>query len=484
MNPSDQSPDNRQPLDEGLPREASPETRPSGSSALRHTRRYGDSSAVSQHQPGDDDAPAAPTLGERLARDAAAARGGGARPAGDDPNPPTGFVGTAPSPNAPATQAFEHVGSAGISPAGSAHAAGQDEVTRGAAPASSGAGPAASPSRNSVVENADRPSGLAGVGAQGTRPEPDFLNGFDDDEVGEYVPGQWDEPAEETTTRAHRPVPAQPAGTPSAVRPVSSDTSAMPVSSSAGLAGAAAVAADEDRLTAERRKDEDTPFLRRADTSAEDTLASNRRSANDSEYRNRLAVLEYEKAAFGGIRLGSGFFGWITAMGMLGLLSLLTGAIFGVASYVNNTTSAQATRQIQSYTTGQALTGQNGIIAAVVAGLILAIAFAAGGYVAGRMARFSGVAQGLGVWLWFVAVTAALTVAGIFGISALPSGTVSKWVPSMDTLSSPAALISMAAVLVLSLLAAMAGGAAGMRYHRKIDRADFASELGEDWRDA
>ena len=42
------------------------------------------------------------------------------------------------------------------------------------------------------------------------------------------------------------------------------------------------------------------------------------------------------------------------------------------------------------------------IISAIVLGLVLFIAYFAGGYVAGRMARFSGMKQGLAVWIWAV----------------------------------------------------------------------------------
>ena len=47
---------------------------------------------------------------------------------------------------------------------------------------------------------------------------------------------------------------------------------------------------------------------------------------------------------------------------------------------------------------------------------MLLVAYYFGGYVAGRMARFNGPRQGLGVWLIGLVVTVALAVAGaLFG---------------------------------------------------------------------
>ena len=47
--------------------------------------------------------------------------------------------------------------------------------------------------------------------------------------------------------------------------------------------------------------------------------------------------------------------------------------------------------------------------------LVLALAWYAGGYVAGRMARFDGARQGVGVWLWTLLVGAALAILGAIG---------------------------------------------------------------------
>ena len=44
--------------------------------------------------------------------------------------------------------------------------------------------------------------------------------------------------------------------------------------------------------------------------------------------------------------------------------------------------------------------GTVGIVGAIIVAVVLLVSYYAGGYVAGRMARFDGAKQGLAVWLW------------------------------------------------------------------------------------
>src|SRR5437762_1335179 len=53
-----------------------------------------------------------------------------------------------------------------------------------------------------------------------------------------------------------------------------------------------------------------------------------------------------------------------------------------------------------------------GIAGGALLVLILVIAYYAGGYVAGRLARFDGALQGVGVWLIGIVVTIAFAAAG------------------------------------------------------------------------
>jgi uncharacterized membrane protein len=116
--------------------------------------------------------------------------------------------------------------------------------------------------------------------------------------------------------------------------------------------------------------------------------------------------------------------------------------------------------------------GLTGGIALLV---VLFLAYLAGGYVAGRMARFDGVKQGLAVWIIGLLVAVLLGIAGavlgsqynVLSQLNLPSLPISG-----DTLTT-AGIIALVAVLVATLLGAILGGKLGTRYHRKVDRAGF-----------
>jgi hypothetical protein len=165
------------------------------------------------------------------------------------------------------------------------------------------------------------------------------------------------------------------------------------------------------------------------------------------------------------MRFWLAFFGWLTATG----LAVLLGAIAaGVLTAVGNSNGATAS------TTGlQSL----GIAGAIVTAVILFVAYYAGGYVAGRMARFSGAQQGVAVWLWGIIITVLAAIAGAIGsqfglFSAV--GSIAQ-VPVNGQTLTVAGLVGIVAALALSLLGAVLGGLAGMRYHRKVDRVAFGA---------
>jgi hypothetical protein len=108
--------------------------------------------------------------------------------------------------------------------------------------------------------------------------------------------------------------------------------------------------------------------------------------------------------------------------------------------------------------------------------VILLVAYYAGGYVAGRMSRFTGARQGLGVWIIGLAVTLILAAAGaLLGAkyNVLSQLNLPR-IPVDEGSLSTGALIALAAIVLGTLLAAIAGGKAGTHFHRKIDRAGLA----------
>jgi hypothetical protein len=164
-----------------------------------------------------------------------------------------------------------------------------------------------------------------------------------------------------------------------------------------------------------------------------------------------------QKRRFGGIRWGSAFFGWVTAMGMAVLLSALVAAVGAGLGMVNLPLDPATARTV-------------GVTGAIVLLAILFVGYYCGGYVAGRMARFAGAKQGVAVWLWaLLAAVIAAVVGSVAGVrfDALPS---LPGLPVDGAELTTGGMVVGVGVLVVTLVAAVLGGLAGMRYHRKVDR--------------
>lgn len=201
---------------------------------------------------------------------------------------------------------------------------------------------------------------------------------------------------------------------------------------------------------------------RRGDTVVTETLPGRSERAVRED-----AVLD-QREAFGGVKVGSAFFGWLTATGMAVLLTALVaaaGTAVGVATQTNVDQAANdASKNPQSV----------GLVGGIALLVILFVAYYCGGYVAGRMARFNGTKQGLAVWLW--AVVIAVVVAVIAAVAGSKYDVLSQLnsfprIPVDGGTLSKGGIIALVAVAVASLLGALIGGRAGMHYHRKVDRA-------------
>lgn len=175
--------------------------------------------------------------------------------------------------------------------------------------------------------------------------------------------------------------------------------------------------------------------------------------------------LEYRRAEFGGLKGGAVFYGWLISVAMT---ILLVGIVSAIATGVGSSldvTKAQAQMQADNI----------GLSAAVAILVILMIGYFTGGYVAGRLARFDGARQGIGVWFLGLVITIiVVVVGGVFGSQYnifervnLPS------IPIPDNTLSQGGILTLVAVLVGTLLTAFLGGIVGQRFHSKIDRAEI-----------
>jgi hypothetical protein len=166
--------------------------------------------------------------------------------------------------------------------------------------------------------------------------------------------------------------------------------------------------------------------------------------------RDAVAV---QRARFGGVKWGAAFFGWLSANGLAVLLIALLSAA-GVAIGLTNGVDTASEAAAQANTLGLA-----GGIAILV---VLFLAYLAGGYVAGRMARFDGVRQGVAVW-----------IIGLIVVLLLLEQLNLPRIPIDEGTATTAGIITLVAILVATLFGAVLGGKLGDRYHRRIDRVGF-----------
>jgi hypothetical protein len=176
-------------------------------------------------------------------------------------------------------------------------------------------------------------------------------------------------------------------------------------------------------------------------------------------------IVDRQRAEYGGLNWGSAFFGWLVSIGVASLLIAVLSAA-GAAIGLTSTSSSQAGSDAQRNA------DTVGIVGGIVLLLILGAAYYAGGYVAGRMSRFDGARQGMGVWLIGLIVTVVLAVAAVLlgaKYNVLSQLDLPR-IPVDEGSLTTGGLIALLAIVVVTLLAAVAGGKQGTHYHRKIDR--------------
>jgi hypothetical protein len=173
-----------------------------------------------------------------------------------------------------------------------------------------------------------------------------------------------------------------------------------------------------------------------------------------------VAMRARQRDRFGGIRWGSAFFGLLSAIGLAAIL-LGIAAAAGVALGLS---------EINDVRKGTADT--IGLGGAILLLAILALSWYCGGYVAGRMARFDGLRQGIGVWVWTLVIAGALAIAAVIGgteynvLQQLNLPNVAVGDQSLTT----GGWLTLAAAVVVTLIFAVLGGKAGDLFHRRVDR--------------
>ncbi|TDD29819.1 hypothetical protein E1218_03390 [Kribbella turkmenica] len=209
------------------------------------------------------------------------------------------------------------------------------------------------------------------------------------------------------------------------------------------------------------RDDTDTQRLDGSTTADEPDTTNRRITRPLHRARVKTSVADEVDPAYRGFKGGAAFFGWLVAVGLIALLTGIVGAVAAAVDYAVTI----------DWNAAEAEAGTIGIVSSAALLLILAIAYYNGGYVAGRLARFDGGRQGFGVWMIGVLVT--LVVAAIAALAGSQYDVLTRVelpsVPLADETLTAGGLIAIGLALLITLLAAVAGGKAGQRYHRRID---------------
>lgn len=215
-----------------------------------------------------------------------------------------------------------------------------------------------------------------------------------------------------------------------------------------------------------------TPIDRDRDGVDESVDESREAVTHDRHLVDRREVAAREREAFGGVKVGSAFFGWLTAFGTAVILTAVlaaTGAALGLGIVESDTAADEAAVDAETV----------GWVGAGALLVILFVAYYAGGYVAGRMARFNGIRQGIAVWVWalVIAIVVAL-VSVVLGSQYDIFGELNVFprIPIAEGDLTVAGIITTIVVIFASLGGAILGGKGGTHYHRKVDRAGYAVE--------
>jgi hypothetical protein len=174
-------------------------------------------------------------------------------------------------------------------------------------------------------------------------------------------------------------------------------------------------------------------------------------------------VRKRQREEFGGINWGSAFFGYLVAVGMAAILTAIlaaTGAAIGLTEGVKASDVNSSNADTVS------------LVGGILLLAVLLLAFYFGGYVAGRMSRFDGGRQGIGVWVVGLVVAIVLAILGAIGgakYNVLSQLNLPR-IPIDEGKLTTGGVIALVAGVIGTILTAIFGGKAGEIYHRRVDR--------------
>ncbi|RAX14872.1 hypothetical protein DC347_20340 [Pseudarthrobacter sp. AG30] len=223
----------------------------------------------------------------------------------------------------------------------------------------------------------------------------------------------------------------------------------------------------------ERERDRDYGAAPSAEREYRPAPATAAAAVVDPALADRETAVARQKERFGGIKAGSAFFGWLTATGMAVLLTALVAAAGTAVGLANNTDVNAAVNQAAQNS------GTVGLVGIIVLLVILFLSYYCGGYVAGRMARFNGARQGLMVWIWALIAAVVVAILGLVAgqqFNVLANLNSFPRIPVNEGQLTTTSIIAAVVVAAVALVGAVLGGLAGMRFHRRVDRAGFTPD--------
>ena len=191
-------------------------------------------------------------------------------------------------------------------------------------------------------------------------------------------------------------------------------------------------------------------------------------SASDAVETGRDRAALTREAGIGKLSFISVLAGVLVAYGAFAVLAALAGAA-AAALGLNTDLSANNWAEL-------------GVGSAIVAAVVLLLAYLFGGYVAGRMARRAGLLHGLGVFilaLVIVALVAAVTATQA-DTSAIRGNLRSLGIPTTGAEWSDIGTLAGIGSLAAMLVGAVLGGMLGERWHTKLTRRAASPKYGPD----
>lgn len=199
-------------------------------------------------------------------------------------------------------------------------------------------------------------------------------------------------------------------------------------------------------------------------------MADRKGYATSTKERVEDELEEHRQEKYGGLKIGAAFYGWLVATGLSALLISIASAAGAALALTQNGAAEGAAGDVSEEVIG--------LLGGVLLLAITALSYFAGGYVAGRLARFDGARQGVGTWLIGVlAVLLAGLSGAIFGARYNVFQEINlPHIPIEAGELTAAGLVTSLLVLGVTLLAAIFGGKVGARYHKKVDRTGIRPE--------